>query len=65
MADREIKLEITGTLDPDYMLFALCLERASHFTCESFTEYASRVETLVEICENMGCQRIVFEKADD
>lgn len=58
MSDASIKLEIVGTLDPDASLFSLCLDRAAEFKSESFTEYASRVETLVEIYENISCQRI-------
>jgi hypothetical protein len=58
----EIKLEITGHLDPDASLFVLCMEQASKTNPQSFTELASRTEALVEICENMGCQRVMAEE---
>lgn len=56
-----ISLQITGTLDPDGTLFALCMERAAQFPAATFTEYASRVESLVEIAENVSVQRMMPE----
>lgn len=56
-----IKIDVVTQLDPDQSLFALCMERAAAFHTNDWTEYASRVETLVEIAENIGCQRVTVE----
>lgn len=61
MAEAIIKLDIVGQLDVDATLFALCLDRAARFPSTNFSEYASRVETLVEIYENISCQRVTEE----
>ena len=62
MAD--IRIEITATMSDDHALYALCLDRAARFPAGTFTEYASRVETLIEIFENVSCQRVIAESEE-
>ena len=50
MAESAIKLEVTGTLDPDQMLFALCLAYAFKFG-GTWEEFRARVEDLIDLCE--------------
>lgn len=59
-----IELRFTGTLDNDSAIFALCLDQAARFPAASFTEYASRVESLIEIHENVSCQRMMPESEE-
>lgn len=49
------KLQIiaTGQLDPDQMLFALCMEHAGRFPTASFEEFCSRIETLIECADHV------------
>lgn len=59
MAD--VRIEVTAAMNDDHALYALCMDRAARFPSNSFTEYASRVETLVEIFENVSCRRVIVE----
>ena len=59
-----VELKLTGELDADAAVFILCMDRAARFPAASFTEYASRVESLVEIHENISCQRMMPESEE-
>lgn len=56
-----VDLNLTGELDPDAAVFIMCLAHAARFPAASFNEFASRVESLVEIHENISCQRMMPE----
>jgi hypothetical protein len=56
-----LELKLTGEVDVDAAVFILCLDKAAQFPCATFSEYASRVELLVEIHENISCQRMMPE----
>ena len=51
MAESAIRLEVTGTLDPDAMLFVQCMIQAARFD-GTWPQFASRVEQLIELYEN-------------
>lgn len=59
-----IELRFTGVLDTDAAVFALCLDQAARFPAANFNEYASRVESLIEIHENVSCQRMMPESEE-
>ena len=59
-----VELKLTGELDPDAAVFILCLSYAARFPAASFNEYASRVESLIEIHENVSCQRMMPESEE-
>lgn len=61
MAETNVKIDIAGQLDPDQMLFVLCCEYALRFKPDSLMQFASNVETLIEVAENIGIQRVVLE----
>lgn len=54
----DVRIHVTATMSDDHALYALCLDRAARFPANTFSEYASRVESLVEIFENVSCQRM-------
>lgn len=56
-----VEIKLVGHLDTDAALFVMCMEQAGKFPCSTFTEYASRVESLIEIHENVSCQRMMPE----
>jgi hypothetical protein len=59
-----LELKLTGELDADAAVFIMCLNQAARFPASTFAEYASRVESLIEIHENVSCQRMMPESEE-
>jgi hypothetical protein len=59
-----LELKLTGELDADAAVFIMCMNQAARFPAANFSEYASRVESLIEIHENVSCQRMMPESEE-
>lgn len=59
--DIAIKLDVTGTLDPEQTFLVCCMEWVSKVPEDKWDKWASRVETMIEMSENVSCQRVTTD----